>query len=450
MHHEPQEPDWEKAEISSLLKEAQTLRSQKEQLEAQIAQAEDANASLQSWGALSRVSTALGTSSSSVRLSPLKDEEVFDDEDRCEVLFASQQTLQMDLEILRGRLAEAEAGRRREQEQTMAFEVQEDQAKEIAQLLSELQALQGHVDKKNSELVALDQENGEQALLALTTGRAKLQEESDALKEEMLAVAEAIPKAARKQQQVLREAQRAQRGLKEAQDLWHAQVNITRSALKVEENELAKLSGCREALHLALLEGRRASLDLSGKVATLRSEYGRLLNWQQAHSASDSCDPFGLEEKAAELRRRIQSQEEELRDLRRQDAEDQATIQRKRAEEALALGALQAKTSAELRAFEVCISHLQRLGREMTQEATSLQLERQRESSLISALRSELQKSDKATSGPRRSTSAPQLRWHVDPERPALARSGTLSKKAPKKVSVRIQRLDVPALRHTT
>lgn len=281
MHHEPQEPDWEKAEISSLLKEAQTLRSQKEQLEAQIAQAEDANASLQSWGALSRVSTALGTSSSSVRLSPLKDEEVFDDEDRCEVLFASQQTLQMDLEILRGRLAEAEAGRRREQEQTMAFEVQEDQAKEIAQLLSELQALQGHVDKKNSELVALDQENGEQALLALTTGRAKLQEESDALKEEMLAVAEAIPKAARKQQQVLREAQRAQRGLKEAQDLWHAQVNITRSALKVEENELAKLSGCREALHLALLEGRRASLDLSGKVATLRSEYGRLLNWQQ-------------------------------------------------------------------------------------------------------------------------------------------------------------------------
>lgn len=448
MRHEPPESDWERAEISSLLKEAQTLRSQKEQLEAQIAQAEDANASLQSWGA-SRVSTALANSSSfSQRPSPLKAEEVFEDEDRSEVLFASQQTLQMDLEILRGRLAEAEAGRIRGHEETMAFQVQEDQAKELARLLYELQALQGHVDKKNSELMALNQENNEQALLALNTGRAKLQEESDALKEEMLAVAEAIPKAARKQQQVMQEAQRAQRGLQEAQDLWHAQVNITRSALKVEENELAKLSGCREALHLALLEGRRASLDLSGKVAQLRSEYGRLLNWQQAHSAQSESDPFGLEAMAAELRRRIQSQEEELQDLRRQDAEDQANLQRKRAEEALVFGALQAKTAAELRALEVCSSHLHRLGREMTQEAASLQLERQRELSLISALRSELQKSGKAASGPRRSTSAPQLRWHVDPERPTLARSGTLSKKAPKKVSVRIQRLDVPALRH--
>lgn len=437
MHHEPPESDWERAEISSLLKEAQTLRSQKEQLEAQIAQAEDANASLQSWGA-SRVSTALAISMSfSERPSPLKAEEVFEDEDRSEVLFASQQTLQMDLEILRGRLAEAEAGRIRGHEETLAFQVQEDQAKELARLLYELQALQGHVDKKNSELMALNQENNEQALLALNTGRAKLQEESDALKEEMLAVAEAIPKAARKQQQVMQEAQRAQRGLQEAQDLWHAQVNITRNALKVEENELAKLSGCREALHLALLEGRRASLDLSGKVAQLRSEYGRLLNWQQAHSAQSESDPFGLEAMAAELRRRIQSQEEELQE-RRQDAEDQANLQRKRAEEALALGALQAKTAAELRALEVCSSHLHRLGREMTQEAASLQLERQRELSLISALRSELQKSGKAASGPRRSTSAPQLRcW-----------SGTLSKKAPKKVSVRIQRLDVPALRH--
>lgn len=446
MHHEPPESDWERAEISSLLKEAQTLRSQKEQLEAQIAQAEDANASLQSWGA-SRVSTALAISMSfSERPSPLKAEEVFEDEDRSEVLFASQQTLQMDLEILRGRLAEAEAGRIRGHEETLAFQVQEDQAKELARLLYELQALQGHVDKKNSELMALNQENNEQALLALNTGRAKLREESDALKEEMLAVAEAIPKAARKQQQVMQEAQRAQRGLQEAQDLWHAQVNITRNALKVEENELAKLSGCREALHLALLEGRRASLDLSGKVAQLRSEYGRLLNWQQAHSAQSESDPFGLEAMAAELRRRIQSQEEELQE-RRQDAEDQANLQRKRAEEALALGALQAKTAAELRALEVCSSHLHRLGREMTQEAASLQLERQRELSLISALRSELQKSGKAASGPRRSTSAP-LRWHVDPERPTLARSGTLSKKAPKKVSVRIQRLDVPALRH--
>lgn len=446
MHHEPPESDWERAEISSLLKEAQTLRSQKEQLEAQIAQAEDANASLQSWGA-SRVSTALAISMSfSERPSPLKAEEVFEDEDRSEVLFASQQTLQMDLEILRGRLAEAEAGRIRGHEETLAFQVQGDQAKELARLLYELQALQGHVDKKNSELMALNQENNEQALLALNTGRAKLQEESDALKEEMLAVAEAIPKAARKQQQVMQEAQRAQRGLQEAQDLWHAQVNITCSALKVEENELAKLSGCREALHLALLEGRRASLDLSGKVAQLRSEYGRLLNWQQAHSAQSESDPFGLEAMAAELRRRIQSQEEELQE-RRQDAEDQANLQRKRAEEALALGALQAKTAAELRALEVCSSHLHRLGREMTQEAASLQLERQRELSLISALRSELQKSGKAASGPRRSTSAP-LRWHVDPERPTLARSGTLSKKAPKKVSVRIQRLDVPALRH--
>lgn len=446
MHHEPPESDWERAEISSLLKEAQTLRSQKEQLEAQIAQAEDANASLQSWGA-SRVSTALAISMSfSERPSPLKAEEVFEDEDRSEVLFASQQTLQMDLEILRGRLAEAEAGRIRGHEETLAFQVQGDQAKELARLLYELQALQGHVDKKNSELMALNQENNEQALLALNTGRAKLQEESDALKEEMLAVAEAIPKAARKQQQVMQEAQRAQRGLQEAQDLWHAQVNITRNALKVEENELAKLSGCREALHLALLEGRRASLDLSGKVAQLRSEYGRLLNWQQAHSAQSESDPFGLEAMAAELRRRIQSQEEELQE-RRQDAEDQANLQRKRAEEALALGALQAKTAAELRALEVCSSHLHRLGREMTQEAASLQLERQRELSLISALRSELQKSGKAASGPRRSTSAP-LRWHVDPERPTLARSGTLSKKAPKKVSVRIQRLDVPALRH--
>lgn len=437
MHHEPPESDWERAEISSLLKEAQTLRSQKEQLEAQIAQAEDANASLQSWGA-SRVSTALAISMSfSERPSPLKAEEVFEDEDRSEVLFASQQTLQMDLEILRGRLAEAEAGRIRGHEETLAFQVQGDQAKELARLLYELQALQGHVDKKNSELMALNQENNEQALLALNTGRAKLQEESDALKEEMLAVAEAIPKAARKQQQVMQEAQRAQRGLQEAQDLWHAQVNITRNALKVEENELAKLSGCREALHLALLEGRRASLDLSGKVAQLRSEYGRLLNWQQAHSAQSESDPFGLEAMAAELRRRIQSQEEELQE-RRQDAEDQANLQRKRAEEALALGALQAKTAAELRALEVCSSHLHRLGREMTQEAASLQLERQRELSLISALRSELQKSGKAASGPRRSTSAPQLRcW-----------SGTLSKKAPKKVSVRIQRLDVPALRH--
>lgn len=437
MHHEPPESDWERAEISSLLKEAQTLRSQKEQLEAQIAQAEDANASLQSWGA-SRVSTALANSISfSERPSPLKAEEVFEDEDRSEVLFASQQTLQMDLEILRGRLAEAEAGRIRGHEETLAFQVQEDQAKELARLLYELQALQGHVDKKNSELMALNQENNEQALLALNTGRAKLREESDALKEEMLAVAEAIPKAARKQQQVMQEAQRAQRGLQEAQDLWHAQVNITRNALKVEENELAKLSGCREALHLALLEGRRASLDLSGKVAQLRSEYGRLLNWQQAHSAQSESDPFGLEAMAAELRRRIQSQEEELQE-RRQDAEDQANLQRKRAEEALALGALQAKTAAELRALEVCSSHLHRLGREMTQEAASLQLERQRELSLISALRSELQKSGKAASGPRRSTSAPQLRcW-----------SGTLSKKAPKKVSVRIQRLDVPALRH--
>lgn len=446
MHHEPPESDWERAEISSLLKEAQTLRSQKEQLDAQIAQAEDANASLQSWGA-SRVSTALANSISfSERPSPLKAEEVFEDEDRSEVLFASQQTLQMDLEILRGRLAEAEAGRIRGHEETLAFQVQGDQAKELARLLYELQALQGHVDKKNSELMALNQENNEQALLALNTGRAKLQEESDALKEEMLAVAEAIPKAARKQQQVMQEAQRAQRGLQEAQDLWHAQVNITCSALKVEENELAKLSGCREALHLALLEGRRASLDLSGKVAQLRSEYGRLLNWQQAHSAQSESDPFGLEAMAAELRRRIQSQEEELQE-RRQDAEDQANLQRKRAEEALALGALQAKTAAELRALEVCSSHLHRLGREMTQEAASLQLERQRELSLISALRSELQKSGKAASGPRRSTSAP-LRWHVDPERPTLARSGTLSKKAPKKVSVRIQRLDVPALRH--
>lgn len=446
MHHEPPESDWERAEISSLLKEAQTLRSQKEQLEAQIAQAEDANASLQSWGA-SRVSTALAISMSfSERPSPLKAEEVFEDEDRSEVLFASQQTLQMDLEILRGRLAEAEAGRIRGHEETLAFQVQGDQAKELARLLYELQALQGHVDKKNSELMALNQENNEQALLALNTGRAKLREESDALKEEMLAVAEAIPKAARKQQQVMQEAQRAQRGLQEAQDLWHAQVNITRNALKVEENELAKLSGCREALHLALLEGRRASLDLSGKVAQLRSEYGRLLNWQQAHSAQSESDPFGLEAMAAELRRRIQSQEEELQE-RRQDAEDQANLQRKRAEEALALGALQAKTAAELRALEVCSSHLHRLGREMTQEAASLQLERQRELSLISALRSELQKSGKAASGPRRSTSAP-LRWHVDPERPTLARSGTLSKKAPKKVSVRIQRLDVPALRH--
>lgn len=437
MHHEPPESDWERAEISSLLKEAQTLRSQKEQLEAQIAQAEDANASLQSWGA-SRVSTALAISMSfSERPSPLKAEEVFEDEDRSEVLFASQQTLQMDLEILRGRLAEAEAGRIRGHEETLAFQVQGDQAKELARLLYELQALQGHVDKKNSELMALNQENNEQALLALNTGRAKLREESDALKEEMLAVAEAIPKAARKQQQVMQEAQRAQRGLQEAQDLWHAQVNITRNALKVEENELAKLSGCREALHLALLEGRRASLDLSGKVAQLRSEYGRLLNWQQAHSAQSESDPFGLEAMAAELRRRIQSQEEELQE-RRQDAEDQANLQRKRAEEALALGALQAKTAAELRALEVCSSHLHRLGREMTQEAASLQLERQRELSLISALRSELQKSGKAASGPRRSTSAPQLRcW-----------SGTLSKKAPKKVSVRIQRLDVPALRH--
>lgn len=446
MHHEPPESDWERAEISSLLKEAQTLRSQKEQLDAQIAQAEDANASLQSWGA-SRVSTALAISMSfSERPSPLKAEEVFEDEDRSEVLFASQQTLQMDLEILRGRLAEAEAGRIRGHEETLAFQVQGDQAKELARLLYELQALQGHVDKKNSELMALNQENNEQALLALNTGRAKLREESDALKEEMLAVAEAIPKAARKQQQVMQEAQRAQRGLQEAQDLWHAQVNITRNALKVEENELAKLSGCREALHLALLEGRRASLDLSGKVAQLRSEYGRLLNWQQAHSAQSESDPFGLEAMAAELRRRIQSQEEELQE-RRQDAEDQANLQRKRAEEALALGALQAKTAAELRALEVCSSHLHRLGREMTQEAASLQLERQRELSLISALRSELQKSGKAASGPRRSTSAP-LRWHVDPERPTLARSGTLSKKAPKKVSVRIQRLDVPALRH--
>eukprot|EP00435_Cladocopium_sp_Y103_P072583 s590_g40.t1 len=86
MHHESPEADWERAEISSLLKEAQTLRSQKEQLEAQIAQAEDANASLQSWGALSRVSTALAnTSGSSQRPSPLKAEEVFDDEDRSEV-----------------------------------------------------------------------------------------------------------------------------------------------------------------------------------------------------------------------------------------------------------------------------------------------------------------------------------------------------------------------------
>ncbi|CAL1157964.1 unnamed protein product [Cladocopium goreaui] len=73
-------------------------------------------------------------------------------------------------------------------------------------------------------------------------------------------------------------------------------------------------------------------------------------------------------------------QEEELQDLRRQDTEDQANLQRKRAEEALALGALQAKTAAELRALEVCSSHLHRLGREMTQEAASLQLERQRES----------------------------------------------------------------------
>lgn len=442
MHHESPEADWERAEISSLLKEAQTLRSQKEQLEAQIAQAEDANASLQSWGALSRVSTALAnTSGSSQRPSPLKAEEVFDDEDRSEVLLASQQTLQMDLEILRRRLAEAEAGRSREREETMAFEVHEDQAKELARLLHELQALQGRVDKKNSELMALNQENVEQALLALNTSRAKLQEESDALKEEMLAVAEAIPKAARKQQQVMQEAQRAQRGLQEAQDLWHAQVNITRSALKVEENELAKLSGRQEALQLALLEGRRASLDLDGRVAQLRSEYGRLLNWQQAHSAQSlRCDPFGLRATAAELRCRIQSQEEELQDLRRQDAEDQANLQRKRAEEAFVLGALQAKTAAELRAFEVCISHLHRLGREMTQEAASLQLERQRELSLISALRSELQKSKKASSGPRRSTSAPQLRWHVHPERPALARSGTTSKKPPKKVSVRIQR----------
>ncbi|CAK9108538.1 unnamed protein product [Durusdinium trenchii] len=67
--------DWEQAEIASLLKEAQTLRSQKERLEEQIAEAQDVNASLQSsWGALSRASTGLASS-------PMKDDKSWDGRD---------------------------------------------------------------------------------------------------------------------------------------------------------------------------------------------------------------------------------------------------------------------------------------------------------------------------------------------------------------------------------
>lgn len=473
MHHEPvclapmldgvftspstETEDWEKAEISSLLKEAQTLRSQKEQLEAQIAEAEDANASLQSsWGALSRVSTALaaGSNTSSQRPSPLKvtqmqgfSEEVEplplpkgDVTEKSEVQNASEH-VQVDVELLRSRLAEAEVAVIRDREATLALELQECQAKELAKLLKEIQVLHEGVDHRSKDLVALTQkqEKVEQELVNLTTSRSSLQEEHDTLEAQRLTLAEAMPKAVARHLEATREVFKSQQGLRDAKELWRAQVSISQRTLQVEEKELSKLAGRREASELSALEGRRATSDLSSKMAMLRLEYQRLLNWRQAHSSGQSVgDHFGLEAQAEMLKSRIQSLEEQLRGLRSQEAQDQATLRKKQSDEALQQRAWEAKNAAEqeeARAFEACGMRLHELQREMTQETKSLELELQDEFAKLESLRSEvLAAKEVAGCLLRRSASAPQLSWrdvfeqHRDPE----GRERRSRKKAPK------------------
>lgn len=465
MHHEPvclapmldgvftspstETEDWEKAEISSLLKEAQTLRSQKEQLEAQIAEAEDANASLQSsWGALSRVSTALaaGSNTSSQRPSPLKVTQMqgFSEEgevtEKSEVQNASEH-VQLDVELLRSRLAEAEVAVIRDREATLALELQECQAKELAKLLKEIQALHEGVDHRSKDLFALTQkqEKVEQELVNLSTSRASLQEEHDTLEAQRLTLAEAMPKAVARHLEATREVFKAQQGLRDAKELWRAQVSISQRTLQVEEKELSKLAGRREASELSALEGRRATSDLSSKMAMLRLEYQRLLNWRQAHSSGQSVgDHFGLEAQAEMLKSRIQSLEEQLRGLRSQEAQDQATLRKRQSDEALQQRAWEAKNAAEqeeARAFEACGMRLHELQREMTQETKSLELELQDEFAKLESLRSEvLAAKEVAGCLLRRSASAPQLSWrdvfeqHRDPE----GRERRSRKKAPK------------------
>eukprot|EP00913_Durusdinium_trenchii_P032936 g30833.t1 len=294
--------DWEQAEIASLLKEAQTLRSQKERLEEQIAEAQDVNASLQSsWGALSRASTGLASS-------PMKDDKSWDGRD--EVLSASQQSLELDLQQLQHRLRQAEVVVSRCNEEAASLERQKDQAKELAELLQEFQALQLRLDEGNRQLSSLrqSQESTEQALVALSSNRTALQEEGGALQAQLQALNEAMPKAARQQRELSLEAQKAKHELNEAQDQWQAQVRIRQSSLQVDEQQLMKQLARQESSNLKALEGRSARSDLSSKVAHLRLEYGRLLSWQQAHRMGQSdLDLFGLRASAETLRKQVES-----------------------------------------------------------------------------------------------------------------------------------------------
>lgn len=388
--------DWEQAEIASLLKEAQTLRSQKERLEEQIAEAQDVNASLQSsWGALSRASTGLASS-------PMKDDKSWDGRD--EVLSASQQSLELDLQQLQHRLRQAEVVVSRCNEEAASLERQKDQAKELAELLQEFQALQLRLDEGNRQLSSLrqSQESTEQALVALSSNRTALQEEGGALQAQLQALNEAMPKAARQQRELSLEAQKAKHELNEAQDQWQAQVRIRQSSLQVDEQQLMKQLARQESSNLKALEGRSARSDLSSKVAHLRLEYGRLLSWQQAHRMGQSdLDLFGLRASAETLRKQVESLEEELKRLRAQEADDQAALQKMRAEEASEVA------QEELRAFEACGAQLKSISLEMAEEAKSLEGELQRESLKIRRLREVLP-------GPtllRRASSAPQLSW---------------------------------------
>lgn len=397
--------DWEQAEIASLLKEAQTLRSQKERLEEQIAEAQDVNASLQSsWGALSRASTGLASS-------PMKDDKSWDGRD--EVLSASQQSLELDLQQLQHRLRQAEVVVSRCNEEAASLERQKDQAKELAELLQEFQALQLRLDEGNRQLSSLrqSQESTEQALVALSSNRTALQEEGGALQAQLQALNEAMPKAARQQRELSLEAQKAKHELNEAQDQWQAQVRIRQSSLQVDEQQLMKQLARQESSNLKALEGRSARSDLSSKVAHLRLEYGRLLSWQQAHRMGQSdLDLFGLRASAETLRKQVESLEEELKRLRAQEADDQAALQKMRAEEARELQQIHWKSEVaqeELRAFEACGAQLKSISLEMAEEAKSLEGELQRESLKIRRLREVLP-------GPtllRRASSAPQLSW---------------------------------------
>ncbi|CAK9108921.1 Uncharacterized protein SCF082_LOCUS50639 [Durusdinium trenchii] len=282
--------DWEQAEIASLLKEAQTLRSQKERLEEQIAEAQDVNASLQSsWGALSRASTGLASS-------PMKDDKSWDGRD--EVLSASQQSLELDLQQLQHRLRQAEVVVSRCNEEAASLERQKDQAKELAELLQEFQALQLRLDEGNRQLSSLRQ------------SQESTEQEGGALQAQLQALNEAMPKAARQQRELSLEAQKAKHELNEAQDQWQAQVRIRQSSLQVDEQQLMKQLARQESSNLKALEGRSARSDLSSKVAHLRLEYGRLLSWQQAHRMGQSdLDLFGLRASAETLRKQVESRQ---------------------------------------------------------------------------------------------------------------------------------------------